>query len=1044
LELQAAGHRERARSRLRYRRVFGDEGAVKAELRFVLLLVCFFVSGFAALIYQTAWTRQFAFVFGTSELAIATVLAAYMGGLAAGAAAGVRLARRVRRPVLAYGLLELGIALAALAVPAAIGAATALYVAIFGGGVSLPESGGLAPALFTLGSCFAILMIPTGLMGATLPMLARHAVRRESEIGPRIGVLYATNTLGAVAGTAVAGFALLPALGLERTVWVGVAANGLVFLAAVSLARGAAGVGQLPRARADRVLRGPGHWILPLVLVSGAVSFTYEVLWSRLLGHLLGGSVYGFATMLASFLAGIALGSAVASRVASSPERAARGFRWAQFGTAALSFLTFAALDRMPALSRAIAATAGSHLTADAAVAAATLLPAALCIGATFPLAVRVLAQHPGDAGPESARVYAWNTLGAIAGAVGAGFFVVPLLGYAGTLTLGVVANLALGLAVKLPRASSWRRLAAVSATGLACLLLLPPDPPWNLLRASAIPRDLGPGRVVHYGVGRSATVLLVEQNGAWRLRASGLSESRVLPRGGHAGGGSIPQWLGAVSSLARPEARSMLVVGLGGGVLLEALPSMIESVDVVELEPEVIRANRAIASQRRRDPLSDARVTLTVNDARSSLLLTEKRYDAIVSQPSHPWTGGASHLYTREFFELVRERLAPAGILVQWMALSFVDDSLLRTLVATLVEVFPHVRVYHPDTGGLLFLASDRPLAVEANAGRAIASAPDDFAELGVFGPEDVAAALVLDEEGARAFSAGAPVNSDDRNLLEMRSLSLAREEGLSFQPDELLGPLDPLARPMSGLDRVYLVRRLLARGFTIRARRLAEATADPAQRAAALGLVALATGQPSEGRLQLERALELELGAREARAALLRLRRRAVLAGEGPAAVLASVAGDPEAAVLEGWRADAERDWGAVRALEPRLARLDPRDPLFPDAVRLRAGWRLSEGGSPLAREAVGLVDQLIPVTDLVADLALRARAAAAAGDRAGAVVTLFEVASRLKPVPADAAVAREALVLLWNLPRSAGTEEERKRLEAMLRVAVRGVVR
>jgi predicted membrane-bound spermidine synthase len=776
------------------------------------------------------------------------------------------------------------------------------------------------------------------------------------------------------------------------------------------------------------------------VLVSGAVSFTYEVLWTRLLGHLLGGSVYAFATMLASFLAGIAIGSAVASRIATSPERAARGFAWAQLGTAALSFLTYVALDHMPAFYGAIAAKVGSHLAADAAVAAAALLPAALCIGATFPFAVRVLARHEMDAGPESARALAWNTLGAIAGAVGAGFFLVPALGYEGVLTLAVATNLALAFAVKIPRRSKLLRVASIAAAAAACLALLPPDPPWRLLRASALPGELGSGRVVHYGVGQSATVLLAEQNGNWRLRTNGLSESQVLRRGSHAGGGSLAQWLGAASSLARPEARSMLVVGLGGGVLLEAVPSLIESIDVVELEPEVIRANRAIASQRREDPLSDPRVLLIVNDARSSLLLTDRRYDAIVSQPSHPWTGGASHLYTREFFELVREHLTPAGILVQWMALSLIDDALIRTLVGTFVEVFPYVRVYQPAGPVLLFLASDRPLAVEANAAQAIAAAPEDFAELGVFAPEDVAAALILDEEGARAFSGGAPVNTDNRNALEMRSLSLARDPDLALRPDEIMAPLDPLARPTPGLDRVYLVRRLLARRFLLRARRVAEATGEPAEREAALGLVEVATGQASEGRRQLERALELDLDAREARAALLRLRRRAVVAGEGPAAVLASPAGDPETAVLAGWRAEAERDWGAVRALEPRLARLDPRDPFFADAVRLRIGWRLAEGSAARARESLGLADALIPATGSAGDWVLRARAAAAAGDSVAAEGTLFEAAARLRPVPADAAIAREALLVLWSLPPRADVDDGRRRLEAALRQAAR----
>jgi len=216
-----------------------------------LLLLCFFASGGAALLYQTAWAREFATVFGTSELAVAAVLAAYMAGLAAGAALAGRFAGRVRRPVLAYGALELGIALGALAVPLGIRGVTALYVSQFGGLDVLPEGESLARTLFHVAGAFVVLMPCAALMGATLPLLARHAVRSDQQIGPRVGLLYAMNTAGAIAGTVCTGFWLLPALGLRHTVYVGVGINFLVFLAAAALARGAAPV---PRDSAHRRL----------------------------------------------------------------------------------------------------------------------------------------------------------------------------------------------------------------------------------------------------------------------------------------------------------------------------------------------------------------------------------------------------------------------------------------------------------------------------------------------------------------------------------------------------------------------------------------------------------------------------------------------------------------------------------------------------------------------------------------------------------------------------------------------------------------------
>jgi hypothetical protein len=282
--------------------------------RWFALLACFFLSGFAALLYQIAWTREFSAVFGTSELAVATVLAAYMGGLASGSTLAGRLSPRVRQPVLVYGLLEFGIAVAALAVPLAIRAAIAVEVALLGGRELPADAGGLASALFYLLCAFAILLVPTTFMGATLPLLARHAVRSDREVGPRIGALYAINTTGALGGTLVCGFVLLPALGLRATVWVGVALNALVFVLAAAVARSAPeSVAAAGGARTGDEAAAPlahAARILPIVLLSGAASFSYEVLWTRLLGHVLGGSIYAFATMR-RVLVGIAAGGAI-------------------------------------------------------------------------------------------------------------------------------------------------------------------------------------------------------------------------------------------------------------------------------------------------------------------------------------------------------------------------------------------------------------------------------------------------------------------------------------------------------------------------------------------------------------------------------------------------------------------------------------------------------------------------------------------------------------------------------------------------------------
>jgi spermidine synthase len=1008
---------------------------MQRDSSFPLLLLCFFLSGLAGLVYETAWTREFAFVFGTSNLAVATVLAAYMAGLAAGAGLAARFAHRVRRPVLAYGLLELGIGLAALAVPLAIHASRALYVVLFGGQEGLPGAGGVPTALFYLICSFLILMVPTAMMGATLPLLARHAVRREEEIGARIGLLYASNTAGAVAGTVLAAFLLLPALGLRQTIWIAALVNGAVFLAAWALARSARPVAV---AATERGRPSPQRtpWILPLIFGSGVVSFSYEVLWVRLLEHVLGGSVYAFATMLASFLMGIALGSALASRLGTTPRRAALGFAIAQLCIAAFSLAAFLGVGWIPELTAGLRQGGHSKLLGDTAASMLTLFPAALCIGATFPFAVRVLARREEDAGPASARVYAANTLGSVVGAVGAGFFLVPALGYAGTLSACAATNLVLAGAAALLLAPRRPALVLVTAASLVFLASLRPATPWTILGHSPLTRGMATEQPVEYfGVGRSATVLLLVAKGRWFLRTNGLPEGFINPPGLWQNRAALTRWLGALPVLARPSARSLLMVGLGGGVALETVPSTLERIDVVELEPEVVAANRAVGDRRWRDPLADPRLHLHLNDARNALLLTSRSFDAIVSQPSHPWSAGASHLYTREFFELARSRLAQDGVFVQWIGFGFVDEPLFRSLLATLTAVFENVRVYSPSPrGGALFLASDAPLDVEKNAARALEAAPADFAELGLLVPEDVTAWMLLDEEGARELGREAPLNRDAHNLLQSRSPRV-QGRSLTSHVDERFGPFDPLARPRpSGSDPFYLLQRLPEE----RAERLAKTLQDPVDRQVADALLEIARDEPPRARVILLAALREAPTHRDARAALLRLSVAQLRQGLDPRELIEGPLDDAERAVVAGWRA---QDAAALRSLEPALAAVAPRHPLAQEANRLRAEWRIAARDTRLAREAMEIAVRAIWNGGRPGDALLRARACVAADEPAAALDALAALASRLDTSPPSRARARRGLSVLRAVPADPRLGAFRSYVELRLRARSAG---
>jgi spermidine synthase len=936
-----------------------------------ILLVCFVLSGFAGLLYETAWLREFAVVFGTSELAVAAVLAAYMAGLAVGAAVGGPLAARVRRPVLAYGCLELAIALSALAVPWAVGASRHLLVAVLGGQAAPPDASGPGGSLLHLAAAFVILAVPTGCMGATLPVLARFAVRRAEQIGGRVGLLYAANTAGAVAGALVTAFVLLPWLGQQGTILVGVGANAVAFVAALVVARcaGERAPASTPVPSAPRPSARAAA-ILPIMLVSGAVAFTYEVLWTRLLGHVLGGSIAAFATMLASFLAGIAVGSAIASRLARDRRRAVGGLVVAQAGAAGLGALVFRLLDRLPALAETLGAGAHASLAANGVLAAAAMLLPTLCLGATFPFAVRVLAPEvPGDdparvgagAGRASARVYAWNTVGAIVGAVGAGFVLIPALGFAGTAALACGANLLLAVACLgvLPDRPARGLVGASVALAIVAVIVLPSQPPHRLLRYSPLLGELPSGAIVSVGVGRSATVLMLAHDETFELRTNGMPEARISRRGG-VPGWEWTRWLTALPALARPEAESVLVVGLGGGVTLSGAPPAVRAIDVIEIEPGVVAANRAIAALRRDDPLADPRVRVVVNDARSAMALTTRRYDVVVSQPSHPWTAGASHLYTREFLALVRERLAPGGVFVQWMNSRFVDEALFRTLGATLLDAFPHVRLHNPYPDMLVFLASDEPIDAERGLAGMTPATRSHFARLGLRSAEDVAATLLLDGAGLRATCGGAAINTDDRNRLATRARRAFRD---SLGPDgttRLAAPHDALGsdpRVGTTLDLGAVVRRLLA--------------TDMHERAAAL-----VDGDPV-------RAWPLAARA------------------ETAAAVTAARMHADDGA------------WSSLRGLDAALAAARPTDACFPEAAGLRATWRVHvehPDAVGLGREALSVVDEAI-VPELPLSLHLvRLEAAVRADDPAAAVETASAIAGFADP--ASAAAARAAV--------------------------------
>ncbi|MEJ0088102.1 MAG: fused MFS/spermidine synthase [Pseudomonadota bacterium] len=1013
-----------------------------------LLCACFAVSGIAALVYQTAWTRQFAIVFGTSELAVATVLAAYMGGLALGALLAERFLPRITRPVLTYALLELGIALGAIfAVPFLLWLANIALQSLFGGQPLPPSSDRAATTFFYLISAFVALALPTTLMGATLPLLARYAVAEERHIGRRIGLLYAMNTTGAVIGALITAFALLPELGLRHTIWFAAGLNGIVFLLAAALGRRVApppapkgyddapGAGVVPaatpratappsRLRVHSFNRLPSPaWVLPLMLLAGAVAFFQEVLWTRMLSHVVGSSIYAFGVMVASFLTGIALGGGLGAALARDRQRAATGLAISLIVVAIAASIAYLRLETLlpqqAGLMNNVQTFGFIHLPMNALFAGLLLLPMTLAIGMTYPLAVRVLASDADDAAAASARVYAWNTIGAIAGSLAAGFVLIPALRYEGAVQVAVFASAALGV-IALWALVPLNRIAigAVSVAVLAACWFFTPQAPLKLLVTS--PLNVGTkGRVLSYDVGRSASVVLLAQDGGLALRTNGLPEALMDSPG------SLPRfsgeyWLSPLAVIARPRTKDMLIVGFGGGVVIEGVPPSVQKIDVIELEPEVIAANRIAGPLRKRDPLTDPRVNIILNDARGALRLTDHRYDAIVSQPSHPWTAGASHLYTREFMQLAHDHLTPDGVFVQWMNVIFMDEAVLRSLTATLLSVYGEVRAYRPDPNTIVFLASDRPLDLEtqlAKTGDPLRAAPLHYSRFGINVTEDLVAALVLDAEGARRLAAGAPLITDDDNRIATSSVY---EKGLGMNGDtsgRILAPFDPLQRADSFLYSSPLREQL---SFQYLARRNAVFTLLDPSLSDRVGRMSQILGGTAEGeyarmyyyrmRRQTQRAQELvKLAVDEyphdtsLRAEYLSASMGALARDSAPAEVneIAARLTAPDTHVLAAARLAAKSDWREVARTDRLLAEIPWTDPWYAEAVELRANWRTRvsnpEQQQRLGDETITLIDRVVTMTPTLALYGLRTRAGFAA-KRTGVVVESVSNYARL----------------------------------------------
>jgi spermidine synthase len=761
-----------------------------------LLYLIFFASGATGLVYEVIWVRLTGLVFGNTSFSIATVLGAFMAGLALGSWWLGRLADRVERPLRLYGVLEILIGISAFLVPFAFQSVDTVYWRI---APSLEAIAG-ADLVVRFLSSFAIMVVPTFLMGGTLPILGRYFVRSTAEVESRLGTLYALNTFGAAVGTLAAALILIPGLGNQlTTMWIASLNIGLGLLAIRldlrqdPLPESDSAPDTAPVVDASEPVSESGphdRLVLATLMVSGFVAMTYEVAWTRSLTAIIGSSTYAFSVMLVTFLVGIALGSTWASRY--RPKASVTMLGLVQLGVAvgAVVFLVgyIVAPYLLVALIRALYYSFEAVLTIQFVVSASLMILSTFFMGATFPIAAQLYSSRIQVLGRRIGSIYSVNTVGAIFGSLLAGFILVPVIGTERTILVGLFLNSALALML-LSEARGrlvFARWAAVVLLLVSTLSMMggvfwAPDMLDRGILVYARQFEARPNLTmsehyadtdqVYFEEGMNASISVRRGNNYYGLRTNGkvdASNGRDM---------TTQLMIGLLPGFYHPNPERTLVVGYGSGVTTGAATVFPETlvVDCVEIEPAVVRAGMFF-NKFNRQSYDHPKVNMIEGDARNFLNVSGQTYDVIISEPSNPWIAGVGSLFTAEFYELAASALEPGGIIAQWVQLYELSPEDVRMVMAEFQRQFPEVTVWNMGVGDLILIGSKEPLNLDVERMERIVrndpSLQSDFLHhLSMSEPLGILSYYIMSGDRVREFSMGAERNTDDRPLLEFNA---------------------------------------------------------------------------------------------------------------------------------------------------------------------------------------------------------------------------------------------------------------------------------
>lgn len=801
------------------------------------LVALFFVSGAASLVYEAVWNRLLVLQMGNTAYALTTILTVFMGGLALGSVLGGRVASRLRDPLRAYGWLELGIGIYCAFVPWLIDALAPVMQWVYNG-----YYGSLATfSFFQFLACGAVLLVPITAMGATLPIVTDFVSRSTGTVASSVGLAYGINTFGGFAGVLIGGLVLVPTFGLLTSNAIAASLSASAGLAALAFARvyGPPGASSEEEAASTPVAADDSPLPTPLLLlavaVSGFAAMTYQVAWTRVITLSIGSVTYSFPLIVGAFIGGLAVGAAVLGRLGDRPGLATPLLVGCQIGIAALAATTITSLGDLPIdmavrVLRNLDSFVALQIAKFGAIFAIVFAPTFL-MGGMLPLVVRSIAlRDRRGVGDAVGRAYAGNTLGTIVGSFAAGFLLVPGLGMQTTIAVAVAANAV--VAALLASFSGIGPLPLRAGVGVACAVLVSASafyaPSWDRQALTSAPYlhaplyGSGPDATeedIRQTLDRRADIVYYREDVATTVTVLHDGRTRYLYVGGKLDALSrspSQSLLGHLPMLLHGDPRNVLVVGLGSSETLAATlrhPAA-EAVDCIEISPAVVEAAGRFF-QRERRPLEDPRTALRVGDGRVHVAMTDRRYDVIVSQPGNPWMAGASALFTREYFERMRARLAPGGVVSVWVQGFSASPESVNALIGTFTSVFEHADLWETSVQGDYILTGyDAPLAFDLAAleermqPRAVAQ---DLRAQHVHDAADLLGFFVTDGATARAQLGGAAVNTDDHNFLEVqlqRELLLRQEAVVQSTIRAVRTP--PMDRLADGSQDPSLLERL------------------------------------------------------------------------------------------------------------------------------------------------------------------------------------------------------------------------------------------